>query len=230
MAILEADVLAVKRYIAKNKDSLNALDDAGFPALSYAVFVGSVDIVKMLLDAGADASVRDATQNSVLHIAAGYGHVQVLKEILERGGPEGKAGLAQWVNDKGQTVLDAARVGEAAPPFKARMLQFIAEENCVKLEDVLGQKDVAMIKQIIENDEEENEDSMLGIFLRKSIKNGASVDPGQEAKANDFKDNTVHQEVTEDSPRILQLADELPGRPATAELPGRPAKAARTVD
>lgn len=62
---------------------VNAKDDQGFTPLFLAV--KHPQIFKKLLDAGADTStVAEATKTSILHMAAEFGHPQVLEELLAR--------------------------------------------------------------------------------------------------------------------------------------------------
>nr|CAD7440059.1 unnamed protein product [Timema bartmani] len=61
---------------------VNDRDKQSFTALSWSVYNGNVDCMDELLDAGADQKVKDANNNTLLHLACFQGHSHVLKGLL----------------------------------------------------------------------------------------------------------------------------------------------------
>lgn len=81
----------VADFIASGED-VNFRDNFGISLLHVAVKSRNIDIVKQLLDAGADVharckdvSLRENEGESVIHYAAMFGGCEVLAELLERG-------------------------------------------------------------------------------------------------------------------------------------------------
>ncbi len=86
-AVESKDIDAVRRILAKRKLDLNELYGDGLGILHVACGTSSVDVVRELVDAGADPELRGAALNlSPLHVAAGDGQPEVLQFLLKRGG------------------------------------------------------------------------------------------------------------------------------------------------
>src|SRR5207248_7456984 len=98
---------AVRALIGLGADVRLASRPAGFTPLHSAVAddegAAMRDIVRALLDAGADPNARSASGGTPLHTAAFTGNVAVLEMLLAAGGD------ATIVNKKGQTPLELAR-------------------------------------------------------------------------------------------------------------------------
>ena len=97
-----------KLLLAQGADPRMASKPAGFTPLHSAVADDSsstdVDnLVKMLLDAGADPNARSASGGTPLHTAGFTGNVTVVRMLLEAGGD------ANATDGKGFTPLDHAR-------------------------------------------------------------------------------------------------------------------------
>jgi len=97
----------------KGKDlDVNALDDKSIAPIGYACARGDSEAVKLLVKKGADLKALDGLGNTLLHYAAGYGHLDLLKELIEMDVDwtyDGKK-WHELENQKGQTAFDAARV------------------------------------------------------------------------------------------------------------------------
>ena len=74
------------RTLLRGKTDVNARYRNGDPLLYYAVMKGYIDIVKLLLEHGADANAHDRFINwGPLHIAAQSGNIEIVKLLLEHG-------------------------------------------------------------------------------------------------------------------------------------------------
>ena len=92
--------LARMRWLRFAGAKIDAQSNLGSP-LFVAASEGKVDVVRYLLDEGADVNARATGGNTVLAEAAYYGHVPVVKELLLRGAD------INVVSDNG-TALDIA--------------------------------------------------------------------------------------------------------------------------
>jgi ankyrin repeat protein len=64
------------------KLDLDALDVAGFAPLHYAVDRGHLDVVKVLLEEGANVNTKDENRRTPLHLAALKGHGDMVRLLL----------------------------------------------------------------------------------------------------------------------------------------------------
>jgi ankyrin repeat protein len=88
-AARKGDALAVKALLAKGAE-VNAKTRYGATALSYAADRGYLEIMKILVEHGADVNIKDTFYGApALTWAAYNGHVEVAKYLLEKGA-EGK--------------------------------------------------------------------------------------------------------------------------------------------
>merc|ERR1719487_2547304 len=101
-AAKKGDLQKVQEFMKDGKD-VNAKDFKGVTALGYAVGHDQLSVVKVLMDAKANAVDVDSAGNSAVHFAAGYGRVKVLEHLLARGAAVSKA------NQMGMTPLAAAQ-------------------------------------------------------------------------------------------------------------------------
>ena len=80
-AIINGNAAAVQELIDDGYD-VNTLDRFGDTALSEAAAHRHIDIVRMLLDAGADLNLGNETP---LYIAAGNGHIDIIQILIDAG-------------------------------------------------------------------------------------------------------------------------------------------------
>lgn len=115
-AALRGDVESLERLSSVDGGpalDIDAWDEKEIPPLGYAVACGHMDAVRWFIARGANLQKFDGADNSFLHYASGYGHLEVLKELITVGELKGlwpANEWTQWKNRKDQTVMDAARV------------------------------------------------------------------------------------------------------------------------
>eukprot|EP00403_Amphidinium_massartii_P023333 CAMPEP_0178404828 /NCGR_PEP_ID=MMETSP0689_2-20121128/18089_1 /TAXON_ID=160604 /ORGANISM="Amphidinium massartii, Strain CS-259" /LENGTH=268 /DNA_ID=CAMNT_0020025833 /DNA_START=80 /DNA_END=886 /DNA_ORIENTATION=- len=95
------DLRSVQEYLEK-KQPLDSQDGKGITPLGYAIGANRIAVVKLLLDNRANPFAVDATGNSGLHYAAGYGRKELLEYLLKLGVSVNQA------NSQGQTPLSVA--------------------------------------------------------------------------------------------------------------------------
>eukprot|EP00449_Zooxanthella_nutricula_P021492 CAMPEP_0198552500 /NCGR_PEP_ID=MMETSP1462-20131121/78697_1 /TAXON_ID=1333877 /ORGANISM="Brandtodinium nutriculum, Strain RCC3387" /LENGTH=233 /DNA_ID=CAMNT_0044283159 /DNA_START=14 /DNA_END=712 /DNA_ORIENTATION=+ len=100
-AAKNGDLKSVQEFLQKKKP-LDAQDHKGITALGYAIGANRIAIVKLLLDNRANPFAVDATGNSGLHYAAGYGRKELCEYLLKVG-----TSVTQ-TNSQGQTPLAVA--------------------------------------------------------------------------------------------------------------------------
>ena len=76
----------VARLLLANGANVNYRDPTGYTALTSAVEEGSIEMVNLLLDAGADLTILGGSgAGSALHSAARDGNVEIVRLLLQRG-------------------------------------------------------------------------------------------------------------------------------------------------
>jgi len=100
-AAKNGDLKAVQEYQAKQKP-LDTQDQKGITPLGYAIGANRIAVVKLLLDSRANPYAVDASGNSGLHYAAGYGRKELLEYLLKVGAAVNQA------NSQGQTPIAVA--------------------------------------------------------------------------------------------------------------------------
>ena len=87
-AAKKGDVAAVKQLLKADKDLTNAKDTDDSTPLHCAAWKGHVEVVKALLDAGADINAKsqnDHYGDTPLHAASHGNQKEVVKVLIERG-------------------------------------------------------------------------------------------------------------------------------------------------
>jgi ankyrin repeat protein len=81
-AIKRGDLESVKTLI-ESEESINQEDDAGWTALNWAAAKGQIEIVKLLLDRGADVLKMGRDLRTPYKTALASGHVEVSRVLRE---------------------------------------------------------------------------------------------------------------------------------------------------
>merc|ERR1712137_352536 len=100
-AAKNGDLKAVQEFLGRNRP-LDAQDHRGITALGYAIGANRIAVVKLLLDNRANPFAVDASGNSGLHYAAGYGRKELVEYLLKVGTSVNQA------NAQGQTPFSVA--------------------------------------------------------------------------------------------------------------------------
>ncbi|KAG6453876.1 LOW QUALITY PROTEIN: transient receptor potential channel pyrexia [Manduca sexta] len=82
-ALGNIDVLNEILSVAKKKDALDYQNEEGETALYKAIIHGRLECVKRILDEGASMKITLPGDVNVLHVAADYGELEILKVLLE---------------------------------------------------------------------------------------------------------------------------------------------------
>ena len=126
-----AAVALLLSLLASSKESVDLLTSGKRTPLHYAASKGHAEIVKLLLDAGADPRAADGTGATPLHRAAGgAGSLDVLRMLLAVTKPGEIDARDRW----GRTALMAA----AAAGRKGAALLLVARGASLELKDAEG--------------------------------------------------------------------------------------------
>ncbi|KAJ4859893.1 ankyrin repeats (3 copies) domain-containing protein [Trichoderma breve] len=108
LASSEGQVNIAKLFLGLGAD-INESTSDGLTPLVKAIWKNKVDMVQFLLENGADPSIADNSGSTALkaaiHVAAHYGHVDIIKLLLEKGFKTTERGADGW------TPLHAAAHG-----------------------------------------------------------------------------------------------------------------------
>jgi ankyrin repeat protein len=106
-AAKSGDVNRTKKLVSCTNDSCTADDGFRKSPLIYAANNGHVEVVRVLLEGGANAERVNANQQTALHYAAWYGYLDVCRLLLDWGAKVDP--LDKW---KDTPLHDAARTGQ----------------------------------------------------------------------------------------------------------------------
>eukprot|EP00929_Paragymnodinium_shiwhaense_P029057 TRINITY_DN16747_c0_g1_i1.p1 TRINITY_DN16747_c0_g1~~TRINITY_DN16747_c0_g1_i1.p1 ORF type:complete len:268 (+),score=69.44 TRINITY_DN16747_c0_g1_i1:114-917(+) len=105
-ACKKGDLKAVQAWMEKKNNALDAQDHRRITPLGYAIGANKIAVVKLLLEKRANPYAVDASGNSGLHYAAGYGRKELVEHLLQ-------LGLSpQQMNAKNQTPIAVAAMNK----------------------------------------------------------------------------------------------------------------------
>jgi len=135
-AVQARDAKALKTLAANAKD-INEEFEAGRSSLIEAAATGRTELVKILLEAGADPSLKDAEQETALLKAAANGYLDVV-HVLEPLAPEEERDMARaFLKVHGRVdspeyqppADDWGKLKRAAATASARVSKFVGHED-----------------------------------------------------------------------------------------------------
>ncbi|CAL9016733.1 unnamed protein product [Prunus brigantina] len=98
----------VETMVSKNPGIIREVDELGWTPLHYAALGGNLEAARVLLQLDSDASyILDKSGISALHVAAYAGCTKIMEEMIGC-----RPDNCDLLNDKGQTILHAAVLGE----------------------------------------------------------------------------------------------------------------------
>ncbi|XP_074027424.1 acyl-CoA-binding domain-containing protein 6 [Leptinotarsa decemlineata] len=83
--VKSGEVAEVEKLLKSERSKMNDLDGDGLALLHWATDRGNLDMIKVLVDAGADLGVRDVEGQTALHYACSCGHVSCVEYLLSKG-------------------------------------------------------------------------------------------------------------------------------------------------
>ena len=102
-AVLARDTLAMQRILKEDPTQANAKDSDGDTILHVAIQTGDDQVVKVLLDHGADVTARNAHGETPLELAALQGSATVMRTLLRGGAkvvsPNALLARAAWAGN-----------------------------------------------------------------------------------------------------------------------------------
>lgn len=126
-AVVAGDTERLHDAIQSSEIAVGAVSpDTGASLLTVAVFLGHTDMVKMLVDAGADVNQRNQDQGTALHSAAFVGRSEEAAILLQAGAD------ADAVGANGQTPKDLLKTDFGTTSFIAGSFGLPLEEQALK--------------------------------------------------------------------------------------------------
>lgn len=85
LAIAESDENTINKIIASSKIDINSLYPPGSSALHQACVLGNLQIIKLLIQCGADIEIKTWSGLSAVKVATLFGHFDVAQYLIETG-------------------------------------------------------------------------------------------------------------------------------------------------
>jgi ankyrin repeat protein len=100
-AIFLADAARVRALLSRNRSLATAADGRGDQPIHHAARNGDTEIVRLLVEHGADVNAMNPRRHTVLYCAAGHGHVDTTQLLLDAG-----ADADAKFTDDGKTLME----------------------------------------------------------------------------------------------------------------------------
>ena len=130
LAVMDGDVAEMRRLVAAGAD-VDVLSH-GIRPLHVATHHGLVEVIRVLVELGANKEAKGASGETALHAAAFMGHVEAVKALVECGaniGAQGDDGLTPLQLSVQQGHHHVARVLEEFERTAARTQQAAAQSQ-----------------------------------------------------------------------------------------------------
>ena len=125
-AVFTGDLAAVKQALTDGADPSAMDPQSGSTMLATAALMGHTEIVKLLLEHGADVNTKSRDGGTALHAAAFLGRIETVKFLLEKGAD------ANLRSNIGGTAMDGAKLDWEFTKAIIGMLQIEVNEAEVK--------------------------------------------------------------------------------------------------
>jgi serine/threonine-protein phosphatase 6 regulatory ankyrin repeat subunit B len=97
-AVFLANAPRVRSLLARHPHLAMTVDGRGDLPIHHASRNGDTEIVRLLIDNGADVNAINPRGHTVLYCAGGHGHLDCLRLLLEKGANrEAQQGLMEWL-------------------------------------------------------------------------------------------------------------------------------------
>lgn len=111
-AVFLGDAARVRAMLAMHADLATCSDGRGDQPIHHAARNGDLEVVRALIDHGADVKARNPRGHTVLYCAGGHGHLDTLRLLIDCGAGSDAPALMQWLaqypNDCRYTPIAAA--------------------------------------------------------------------------------------------------------------------------
>tara|TARA_R110000787_G_scaffold175781_2_gene288165 strand:- start:129 stop:800 length:672 start_codon:yes stop_codon:yes gene_type:complete len=142
VAVHEQRYAAVRALIAAGAD-LEALDDERYDAVTIAAVANDVEMLRIVLEAGASAAqITSPYDGTALIAAAHLGHVEVVRMLIAAGAP------LDHVNNLGWTALiESIVLGDGGPAHVATLKALVDAGADVNIADRNGDSPLALARR-----------------------------------------------------------------------------------
>ena len=97
-AVFVADAGRVRSLLTRHPHLATMPDGRGDQAIHHAARNGDTEIVRLLIEGGADVNAVNPRGHTVLYCAGGHGHLDCLRLLLRAGADrEAQVGLLEWL-------------------------------------------------------------------------------------------------------------------------------------